>query len=109
MEKKVEISLFKRCEDDSYYQFNLIGFNEVYVHDNDVKEAFFVELTFGSMRCKTKLEKISSFEKFKSFSYLMYETMISEGDGFAGGELDVSLAFEVDIKTIALGRNESLN
>ncbi len=101
--KKIPDIFAKRGKDDKVFQFDFIGFNEVYVHNNEKGQAYMIEKIFGVKRLTTPLFRASSFESFVRFSTSMYESRISGGDGFLGEIEDVSLDFELDMKTIALG------
>lgn len=109
MESKTLNILATKAEDNSYYQFELIGFNEVYCHDNNKQEAYFLERTFGAYRCKSPLQKTSDFEGFKFFSKMMFLAMIEAGDGFLGTAEDASLEKELDMRIIALSGLEFSN
>ena len=109
MKSKTLNILATKAEDNSYYQFELIGFNEVYCHDNNKQEAYFLERTFGAYRCKSPLQKKSDFEGFKFFSKMMFLAMIEAGDGFVGTEADANLDYELDMRIIALSGLEFSN
>ncbi len=94
--------LASKDDDNTYFKFELAGFNEVYIHDNVNLEALFVNRTYGSIRCKSKLATVHTFESFKSFCQLLYSSMLERGNGFRGTELDSQLANEIDLRIVAL-------
>lgn len=98
MEKNIFV---KRGFEDSYYCFELIGFNEVYVQDNQIGYACYINRTFNSVRLKTKLEKEFEFESFITFSKSLYQTMIEAGDGIYATREDSSLVYDLDWSVIA--------
>lgn len=101
MEKKIISNLTKRSG-NKWFSFEMVGFNEVYVHDNERRIALFLEKTYGSARLKVSLAGISRFEDFVNFSKMIYTNQISMGDGYLGNKKESQLKKEIDIKTFAL-------
>lgn len=86
-----------------FYYFDMVGFNEIYVHDLKTKKAMFINRTFGTPRFDSKLKETLTFEQFHSFSVGLFTSRLSLGDGLQGGKEDLNPAFNLDLTTIAIG------